>query len=120
MKEIQIIKTRRFFFIEKQKTVFVLSEEGLYYNSKLGDIGLIPWKDIISMEVDSFKRLKIIRISIENFRNYKKKMSRLKQALAQEYKKMMKSEVVIFHHDIDIELDELFHLLNDFWSSAHK
>lgn len=113
-KDIIVLKTKRGLFSKKEKVAFSLSENGLGYNSTLGNLGLISWEEISSIVLEKFQGKKVIKISVNNINALKPKMSRLKIAMTDVYKEKTGAEIVIFPQDVDMSIEELYSLLKKF------
>ncbi|HCQ29755.1 MAG TPA: hypothetical protein DIU39_05675 [Flavobacteriales bacterium] len=96
---------------KKQNVVLKLTDKGLYYNSTLGDIGLIQSDNIKTVEIGKVQSREVIKIELSENYDLKSKLNKFRQKLSELYKKETGAEILIFPQDTDFDLKELNDLI---------
>ena len=95
----------------KESIVLQISEDGLKYNSTLGNIGFIDKNDIVLIELGKAQNSDVIKIGISNKFNLNSKLNTFRKKLSELYKKETGAEILIFPQDTDLSLNELYELM---------
>lgn len=95
----------------KDSIVLQISEDGLTYNSTLGNIGFIDKNDIVLIELGKAQNSDVIKIGISNKFNLNSKLNTFRKKLSELYKKETGAEILIFPQDTDLSLNELYELM---------
>lgn len=114
METIRLFKTKKSIlpFMKSSKTeVLTISEEGIYYNSTLGNIGLITKEQINSIELGKVKNAPAIKILLQDNYQLPANISDFKRKLHGLYKKETGADILFFRQDIDNELSDACELM---------
>ena len=96
---------------KKENVVLKISHSGLYYNSTLGDLGIIQTDEIKSIEIGRAQSSEVIKIELADNYDLKSKLNKFRQKLSELYKKETGAEILIFPQDTDFDLKELNDLI---------
>lgn len=97
----------------KKKEVFRITENSLFYNSTLGEIGEIPVDYIDFIDLVKTGQSKTIRIGIKEDFDIASKLSKFRQRMRNLYLEKSGADILIFPQDTDLEISELTKLLKD-------
>lgn len=101
------IYKKGFLGMKSKKIVLTLSDEGINYNSYLGNLGLILWKDIerISYEGNS------IIILLKDIKKIEERLSSLNKKVVDLYIQKWNGHILIFSQQVNAEIPELYNLM---------
>ena len=95
------------FYFKSNHPCLIISEEGILYNSFLGNLGIISWLEIEKIDFIQFAP-KSIHIKLNNFDSIKCRLSLFKQKVSELYFKQKGAQIIIFQQQINIPLEELY------------
>jgi hypothetical protein len=98
---------------KKKIEVFRVSDNSIFYNSTLGDIGEINSEFIELIECVNFETTKVIKIKLKENFDLSSKLSKFRQKLSELYYKKTGAEILIFPNETDWNLDELYKILKE-------
>ncbi len=118
MTDVNFYKTKQlkifdYILFNKVKVVLRITDKGLFYNSTLGDLGLIPAENIKFIEKGIYENLDVINIGINDTTKIKCKMSGFGKALFKLYKEKTDVEILILPNEVDVNLEELYKSLKE-------
>lgn len=86
----------------------ILSQDGIYNNSNLTNVGIINWREISKIKVKEFKKNKLILIFVKNNKTYYKKMKNpIVRINLWAYNQFYETSFVIEPKNIDCTFEEL-------------
>lgn len=92
---------------KKQHVALQVSEAGLFYDSTLGKVGLIPKDAIEFIKLGSLRSSPVLLVAVKKEFNLLDRLSSFKQRVSKVYKEESGAEILIFPQDVDMNLDEL-------------
>ncbi|HEX8516177.1 MAG TPA: STM3941 family protein [Flavobacterium sp.] len=105
-KEFKVYKPVLFFFKSKEPAL-TIAENGILYNSYLGNLGLIKWSQIKEL---NFSRTnpKSINIILHDFDSLKNRLTPFKRKMSELYFSQKAANIIIFQQQINIPLEQLY------------
>lgn len=119
MERINIIKTSgnlwsRIGIVKKTtKVVLGLSGQGIYYNSTLGNLGLIESSYIESISLREFMGTDVIEIRLKDHQRLLERLGKFGQRMSKLYREKSGADILIFPQDVDMSLDSLLDIMNE-------
>ena len=92
----------------------ILNSAGIVDNASAISAGLIPWSEVLSTEIFTIRRQRLLIIQIRGPEQYIESAGPLKRVLYNANRKMYGSPIVISSNTLQIDFAELLRLVNQY------